>query len=99
MANVEPVKTTRPTFDDGSCRLFARADFPPGVLALVWLSSGNSATALRRQVLQQRVGQRVHQEMAGSEVACSRPDELVRDEFEGGPWERPGPGVNVQPHA
>ena len=40
--------------------------------------------SLRRQVLQQRVGQRVQQVMAGPEVGCGGPDELARDEFEGG---------------
>jgi hypothetical protein len=51
----------------------------------VWLGCGDAAKALRRPVLQQRVGQGVQQEVAGSEVGCGGPDALAWDEFEGGP--------------
>ena len=50
----------------------------------VWLGAGDAANRLRRLV-PQRVGQRVQQEVAGPEVVCGGPDELARDEFEGGP--------------
>src|SRR5215831_4667766 len=73
------------TLDGGGCRLFARPGLPPGVLVPVRLSCGDTVKTVRRQVLQQRVGQRVQQQMAGSEVGRSGPDELARDEFEGGP--------------
>src|SRR6516162_3214274 len=37
--------------------------------------------------------------MAGAEVGSSGPDAVARDEFEGGPCGRPGPAVDVEPHA
>ena len=45
--------------------------------------------------LPQCAGQRVQQEVAGSEVGCGGPDALAGDEFEGGPCRRWGPAVDV----
>src|SRR5215472_6913522 len=49
-------------------------------------------------VPQQRVGQRVQQEVAGPEVGCGGPDPLGWDEFKNGPCGRGGPAAYVQSH-
>jgi hypothetical protein len=68
----------------------------PGTADHAWLARG-AAGMRRRQVLRQRAGQRVKQEMAAAEVGCGGPDAPAGDELQGGG--RCGPAVDVQSHA
>ena len=65
----------------------------------LWVFPGGTVERLHLPLELERVDQRIHQEVAGAEVACAGADAPAGDEFERGARWRRGPAIDVQSHA